>query len=178
MYIGVQQSRRLEADAEQQFVTWASRQSRGLQRTAFLLCGDWHVAEDLVQDTLTRTAMHWKRLAAKGDPDAYARIVLVNAARGRWRRRSTQLEQPVASFHNETQVGDGADDRADRHLLLTGLAELPERQRAAVVLRYLEQLSEAETAVAMGCSIGTVKSQTHRALKTLNRFLTIEADSC
>ncbi len=161
-------------------MAWATPRTRRLQRTAFLLCGDWHTSEDLVQEALTKTALHWTRIAGRGDPDAYIRTVLVNAARTRWRRRSVSNERPTGDDApwDRVAVNDGADERADRELLLTALSALPERQRTAVVLRYFEQLTEAETAAAMDCSTGTVKSQTHRALKSLNRLLTVEADTC
>jgi RNA polymerase sigma-70 factor (sigma-E family) len=166
----------VDAESERQFTEWATARASRLQRTAFLLCGDWQIAEDLVQECLTRTAMHWRRVQSADAPDAYVRRILVNQARARVRRRSSH-EQPSA-WLADTGVDDGAEGRADRDQLLAALTALPARRRAAVVLRYFEQLSEAETADALGCSVGTVKSQTSRALVELRRTLAPQEISC
>ena len=167
----------MDSASEQQFLAWASSRMKRLQRTAFLLSGDWHVAEDLVQEALARTALHWKRVASKGEPDAYIRKVLVNLSRQRWRRRSSRMERLFGDIP-EINVPDGATERAVRAELLAALRLLPDRQRATLVLRYFEQLTEAETASALGCSVGTVKSATHRALNKLNELLTYEVNQC
>jgi RNA polymerase sigma-70 factor (sigma-E family) len=147
-----------------------------LHRSAFLLCGDWQIAEDLVQESLARAAAHWHRIEQVSQPDAYVRRILVNQARQRFRRRSSH-ERPADSLP-EPGINDGAEARAGRDELMSALASLPVRQRAAVVLRYFEQLSEAETADALGCSVGTVKSQTSRALATLRRVLITQEMPC
>ena len=162
----------MDSAAEARFGSWAQGRVGQLHRTAYLLCGDWHVAEDLVQDALARTALHWKRVESSPSPDAYVRQVLVNESRRRWRRRSSH-ERPSADV-GALVADDGSYDRAARDELMQALHRLPRRQRAAVVLRYFEQLSETETAQAMGCSVGTVKSTTHRALAALRGILTTE----
>lgn len=163
-------------DAERRFREWAAARTARLHRTAYLLCGDWHVAEDLVQEALTRAALHWRRVETVDEPDAYVRRILVNAAAQRWRRRSTH-ERP-AGHVPDPQMDDGSDARAERDALIAALRALPTRQRATVVLRFFEQLSEAETADALQCSVGTVKSQTSRALATLRLTLTAEEIPC
>jgi len=166
----------VDVDGEQRFRAWATARAGRLHRTAYLLCGDWHVAEDLVQEALAQAALHWRRIEGLGNPDAYVRRILLNQTGQRWRRRSTH-ERPANPLP-ETVVGDGSPERAARDELLTALRLLPPRQRAAVVLRYFEQLSEAETATALDCSVGTVKSQTSRALATLRHVLNTQEIPC
>jgi RNA polymerase sigma-70 factor (sigma-E family) len=142
-----------------------------LHQSAYLLCGDWHLAHDLVQDTLVKAYQHWPRIRQVDSPDAYVRRILLNEVRGRWRRRERAV--PVARFPEgrEPVAPDAADEIARRAGLLQALLALPLRQRATVVLRYLEGMSERETAEVLGCSEGTVKSQSARALGTLRSFL-------
>jgi RNA polymerase sigma-70 factor (sigma-E family) len=163
----------MDTAAETRFRAWAAQAIGRLHRAAYLLCGDWHEAEELVQEALARTFVHWSRVEGVDHADAYVRKILVNEARSRWRRhrRQRSLESVAAS------VPDGADERAVHGELLDALRLLPSRQRAAVVLRYFEQLSEAETAAAMGCSTGTVKSATHRGVAALRLILTSEVDT-
>ncbi|HEY0933027.1 MAG TPA: SigE family RNA polymerase sigma factor [Trebonia sp.] len=133
---------------------------------------DWHLAHDLVQDTLVKVYRHWPRVRQADNLDAYVRRILVNEARDRWRRRDKAV--PVADVGAELRgpaVSDAADDIARRDGLLRALVELPHQQRATVVLRYLEGLSQAETAQVLGCSEGTVKSQSSRALARLRTHL-------
>jgi RNA polymerase sigma-70 factor (sigma-E family) len=164
------------AESDERFAVWASDRIAGLHRTAYLLCGDWHTAEDCVQEALARVAVRWTRIERVDNPDAYVRRVLVNTVRERRRRRSAG-ELPTDQFH-DLAVADGSQARADRDELLAALRELPRRQRAAVVLRYFDGLTEAETAAVLSCSVGTVKSQTSRALDKLRLVLTREASSC
>jgi RNA polymerase sigma-70 factor (sigma-E family) len=166
----------VEAAAEERFRTWAAARVGRLHRAAYLLCGDWHVAEDLVQETLARSALHWSAVESSEHPEAYVRQILLNQVRQRWRRRLGR-ERPVANPDHEI-VADGTNARAARDQLMTALRQLPSKQRAAVVLRYFDQLSEAETAQALGCSVGTVKSQTHRGLNTLRTLMTDEVIQC
>jgi RNA polymerase sigma-70 factor (sigma-E family) len=140
-----------------------------LHASAYLLCGDWHLAHDLVQETLVKAYRHWPRVQQADNPDAYVRRILLNEARGRWRRRDSAV--PVAHFAAEPAMPDGTDDVARRMRLLQALLELPLQQRATVVLRYLEGRTQAETAALLGCSEGTVKSQSSRALATLRNYL-------
>ena len=164
------------AHSDDRFVVWASARIAGLHRTAYLLCGDWHTAEDCVQEALARVAVSWTRIERLENPDAYVRRVLVNKVRERHRRRSSG-EVPTDQF-GDLAVADGSQARADRDELVAALRQLPRRQRAAVVLRYFDGLSEAETAAALRCSVGTVKSQTSRALDKLRIVLTREASPC
>jgi RNA polymerase sigma-70 factor (sigma-E family) len=144
--------------------------SRGtpLHQSAYLLCGDRHLADDVVQDTLVKAYQHWRRVRQADGPEAYVRRILLNEVRGRWRRRERSV--PVAEFADEPTVADPSDDVIRRDGLRQALLTLPLRQRATVVLRYLEGLSERETAAVLGCSTGTVKSQSSRALAGLKSF--------
>ena len=134
-----------------------------LLRTAYLLTRDHQLAEDLLQTALAKAWGAWRRI--KGDPEAYVRKILVNTYASWWRRKwngerpSDQLpEQPQ---HDRTDaVGAGFD-------LWDAIGQLPRRQRATVVLRFYEDMTEADTADALGCSVGTVKSQTSKALAKL-----------
>ncbi|MFN8168687.1 MAG: SigE family RNA polymerase sigma factor [Candidatus Nanopelagicales bacterium] len=132
-----------------------------LRRTAYLLCGDWHRAEDVVQDTLARLYVHWRRASRAHDVDAYVRRSLVNTylAEGRrpWRRERSTADVPETAYADESGTSDSRDE------LRRALAGLGPSQRAIVVLRYWDGLSVEETAEAVGCSTGNVKSQSARA---------------
>ncbi|MEU4396075.1 SigE family RNA polymerase sigma factor [Kribbella sp. NPDC023855] len=138
--------------------------STRLLRTAVLLTGDRQAAEDLVQEVFERVYVRWRWI--RGGPEPYARKTLTNLVANRWRRRSRKPEVALTGHHEEAQP-DGTEGLATRDQLLTALQELPPRQRAVIVLRYYEDLTEAQTAEALGCSLGTVKSQTSRALGKL-----------
>lgn len=161
---------------EEDFEAWAVARAAKLHRTAYLLCGDWHAAQDLVQEALARTAVAWTRIQRLDNPDAYVRRILINQTRQRWRLRRTH-ELPTGRSL-DAGVDDGAAERAERDAVVAALRLLPARQRAVVVLRYFEQLSVEETAQALGCSDGTIKSQTSRALKTLRTALDEEMTPC
>jgi RNA polymerase sigma-70 factor (sigma-E family) len=143
----------------------AARQ-RALLRTARMLTGDEQLAEDLVQTTLERVWPHWQRVARDRDPDAYVRRVMVNTYSSWWRRK-WRRERPTFDLPEITTPDDdfARADLADalRRLLPT----LTPRQRAVLVLRYYEDLTETATAEVLGCSVGTVKSQTSKALARL-----------
>jgi RNA polymerase sigma-70 factor (sigma-E family) len=139
-----------------------------LSRTAYLLtAGDHFAAEDLLQSALAKTAVHWRRVVEGGKPTAYVRRAMVNE-RISWARR--RRADPVATVP-EQRVADPADRTADRLTLVAALAALKPRQRAVLVFRFYEDLSETDTAEIMGCSVGTVKSQTHDALRRLRTLL-------
>ena len=151
------------ADDREEFTRWARARQPHLLRAALLLSGDQARAEDLVQDALTQVAMRWGRLR-DSSPDAYARRVIYHGNVSWWRRRRREVltDDP----------GGGAPappvEPVERRLLIRrALAALPRRQRAVVVLRYYEDLSERDTAHVLGVSVGTVKSQTHLALRRL-----------
>ncbi|GIJ80614.1 RNA polymerase sigma-70 factor, sigma-E family [Micromonospora phaseoli] len=141
----------------------ASRSPR-LLRTAFLLTRDWALAEDLLQTALARAWESWRRI--EGDPEPYVRRIIVNAYASWWRRR-WRGELPTADLPEAATAQDPHLGFDDRDRLWRALGRLPRRQRAVLVLRYFEDLSEAEIAGALGCSIGTVKSQASRALAKL-----------
>jgi RNA polymerase sigma-70 factor (sigma-E family) len=138
-----------------------------LLRTAFLLCGDSGKAEDLVQTTLAKTIVAWPRLQRSEGIDHYVQRVLVNTFVSSTRRRSW-WEQPWGRLV-ESQARDEYAGVEQRDLLRRALDRLPARQRAAVVLRFYEDLSEQDTAHALGCSVGTVKSLSSRGLQTLRK---------
>jgi RNA polymerase sigma-70 factor (sigma-E family) len=139
-----------------------------LSRAAYLLTGGHEQAEDLLQSALIRVATRWSRVAGAGDPEAYVRKILYHEHIRLWRKRRF-LEQPTGSV---PEVGgrDETDRAVARLVLEQALAKLTRRQRAVIVLRYFEDLSEIATAKAMGCSVGTVKSQTSHALKRLRQL--------
>ena len=158
-------------DRDEEFGAFARNCATPLHQTAYLLCGDWHLAHDLVQDTLVKAYQHWSRVRRADSPDSYVRAILLNEARSRWRRRERTV--PVARFPDgrEPVTPDQTDEITSRAALLQALLALPLRQRATVILRYVEGMTERETAAALGCSEGTVKSQSARALGTLRTFL-------
>ncbi|MDG5804325.1 SigE family RNA polymerase sigma factor [Streptomyces neyagawaensis] len=141
-----------------------------LMRTAFLLTGEQHAAEDLVQTTLEQVYAAWRRVASTDDPDTYVRRVMINAHARRHRRRLKEFLAPRTDSDLVPEVPDSGDRIAqadDRGALLTALSQLPPRQREAVVLRYWEDLSESQAAEAMGCSVGSVKSNAAKGLAKL-----------
>ena len=156
---------------DEEFGEFMRNRASLLHQSAYLLCGDWHLAHDLVQDTLVKAYQHWPRVRQADSPDAYVRRILLNEARSRWRRRERAM--PVSRFAEQSEpvAPDATDEIARRAGLLEALLVLPLRQRATIILRYLEGMSERETAAVLGCSEGTVKSQAARALATLRNFL-------
>ena len=152
---------------EHGFDDFVRGRSTALLRTAYLLTGDRGHAEDLLQQVLERVARRWSSIA--DSPEAYVRRALTNAAINRGRRRRP-VEVELLDRHDvETAAGHSAIELRDQ--LLRGLMQLPPRQRAVLVLRFFEDLSEAETAVALGCSVGTVKSQASRGLERLRALV-------
>lgn len=144
------------------FTAWATARERSLLRTAYLLTGDLHRAEDLVQDAFIKVALRWPRLAG-GNPDAYARTVIVRANVSWWRR--TRREQVVPAVPDTSQP---EGDSVERRLVLQrALSRLTPKQRAVIVLRFYEDLTEQQVATTLGVSVGTVKSQTAAALARL-----------
>jgi RNA polymerase sigma-70 factor (sigma-E family) len=151
---------------EAAFVEFAEAARGRLRRTAYLMCGDWEQASDHVQEGLIRVYVAWPRLTRAGREYAYARKAVVSAFLDHSRRRSS-TEVPAEPDRNVSSGQDVAESVAVRAALMSALADLPQRQRACVVLRYFDDLSVADTAATLGCSEGTVKSQTSRALATL-----------
>jgi RNA polymerase sigma-70 factor (sigma-E family) len=137
-----------------------------LLRTATLLTGDRHAAEDLVQETLIRAARHWPRVDA-ATADAYVRRILYTRSVDAWRWRRHQPD-PVEVREDDRAVGaDAPDAVADRLTLADALRRLTPRQRAVLVARFYEDRTEVQTARVLGCSVSTVKSQTRHALERL-----------
>jgi RNA polymerase sigma-70 factor (sigma-E family) len=158
------------------FEEFVAGSSAHLFTLARLLTGGHRAeAEDLLQSAYERTFRHWKRICQREDPERHVRQALINASVDRWRRLRRRPEEPMRFPGGEPPVADRAAEIADRDLLLRGLAALPVRQRAVLVLRYFEDLTEAQAAEALSCSVGTVKSQSARALARL-RQLTGEGD--
>ncbi|NNU27662.1 SigE family RNA polymerase sigma factor [Isoptericola sp. JC619] len=140
-----------------------------LGRMAYLLTGDRHRAEELVQQALVRTYVAWPRARAR-DPLAYARRVLANARIDTWRKNRREVLVPPDNLpHGRHAAADGG--HADRDLLVRALAQLPERRRRVVVLRYLVDLGEREVAEDLGISVGAVKSAASRGLAQLRGVL-------
>ena len=150
------------------FEDFVHARSSSLPRTALLLTGQNRAeAEDLLQLALERAYRHWPRICRSDEPERYVRKILANASADRWRGLARRPEQPLREAVRVAVVPDHAPWIADRDYLLRALAALPPRQRAVLVLRYFDDLSEAETAQMLGCSLGTVKSHTARALARL-----------
>ncbi|GHE32816.1 SigE family RNA polymerase sigma factor [Streptomyces capitiformicae] len=142
----------------------------GLLRTAFLLSGEQHAAEDLVQSTLEKVYVAWRRVSSADAPEAYVRRVLINTHARRHRRRLKEFLSPKDDSglaHERPDPGDQMARADSRSALLKALAQLPPRQRQAVVLRYWEDLTETQTAQAMGCSVGAVKSNAAKGIAKL-----------
>ncbi|MDG4833503.1 SigE family RNA polymerase sigma factor [Solwaraspora sp. WMMD1047] len=159
---------------EEEFREFVAARSPALLRTAYLLVGDWGTAEDLLQTALTKTYLAWKRLGRIEAVEPYTRRVLVNTATSWWRRR-WHGERPTEVLP-ERAAPDQIEEQLERDALWKHLRALPARQRAVLVLRYYEDLTEAQTAAMLNISTGTVKSQTFRALNTLRQRLGNQAD--
>lgn len=138
-----------------------------LYRTAYLLLGDHATAEDLVQTALANTYASWRKVRSIDAAHGYARTALMNTAASWFRKKGWRNELPTEVLPDPSTD----DDPTDRPALLDALKSLPRGQRAVVVLRYYEDLSVTETARALGCSTGTVKSQTFDALTRLRVLL-------
>jgi RNA polymerase sigma-70 factor (sigma-E family) len=155
----------------EEFGEFVRRRAAPLHRTAYLLCGDWHLANDLVQEALAKTYRHWARVQRADSPDAYVHRILVNETNRHWHRR-TRVATTIHDTETDVAVArDATNEIVRRDGLRRALLVLPARQRATIVLRYLEGLSERETATILRCSEGTVKSQTSRALAALKNYL-------
>jgi len=154
-----------------EFGVWATAARPRLRRTGFLLSGDWHLAEDLAQETLVRMYAVWPRVSRAGAPDAYARRTLVNQYRTTL-RRPWRREHLTDAVPERAAAPDGGHD--ERDTLLAALAGLGASQRAVVVLRYWEDMSVTDVAALLDLSPGTVRSQASRALQTLRDRLPAE----
>ncbi|GAA1594296.1 SigE family RNA polymerase sigma factor [Actinoplanes couchii] len=160
----------MDADAEEGFREFVTARFRPLRTLAYMTCGDWHRAEDVVADSLSRLYLKWGSVAV---PEHYARTMVVRAALGE-RRRPWRRERPVGQEFPEVPGPDRSGDVDERLRLRAALRRLPARQRATLVLRFLEGLSVEETAETLGVSAGTVKSQTSRGLDGMRAVLSAE----
>ena len=152
------------------FERFVQTRSVRLLRTAFLLTGDRHLAEDLVQDCLTRLAQHWESVQRQGNPEAYARRALYHRAVDGWRARRSRPTLLTSTDGGPPHRADSGDQFAEsdqRLLLRDALARLTPKQRAVVVLRFYEDRTETETAAILGWSVSTVKTSTRGALARL-----------
>jgi RNA polymerase sigma-70 factor (sigma-E family) len=161
----------MRLDAEAEYGDYVAARAAGLVRFAYLLCGDWHRAEDTVQSALIKLYLAWPRLERVEVVEAYVRRIVVRLlidtgrlARFRHERVSGRLPEPPAA-------PDHTDAVDDRLAVLGALARVAPRQRAVLVLRFWEDQSVEQVATVLGCSTGTVKSQTARGLQTLRTLL-------
>ena len=148
------------------FARFAQTREAALQRTAWLLTGDWGLAEDLVQTALVRSWPRWELINRRDDPEIYVRRVMLNTW-STWRRRRWRSEQASGYVPESAVPGDVAMEVAVRIAVRGALESLTERQRAVVVLRVFDDLSEAQVAQVLGCAVGTVKSTMSQALAKL-----------
>ena len=152
------------------FRDFVEARSTALLRSGWLLTGDWPSAEDLVQTALAAAWPRWATLTRQDAPEVYVRKIMVNTFL-RWRQRRWNGEIATGRLPELQAYGDVFAQIDARQALIAALDRLPARQRAVVVLRYFADLPEQETALAMGVSVGTVKSTTSRALAALGRML-------
>jgi RNA polymerase sigma-70 factor (sigma-E family) len=156
-------------DAEfEGFAEFVEARERALQRMAWLLTGDWGLAEDLVQTALARAWPRWERIRRRDNPEVYVRRVIVNTWASWWRRR-WRGERASAAVPDGPAAGDVAAEVAVRMAVRSALGSLSDRQRAVLVLRVYEDLPEAQVAAVLNCSVGTVKSAMSRALAKLRQ---------
>jgi RNA polymerase sigma-70 factor (sigma-E family) len=158
----------MRAGAEQAYVEYVTLRLAALHRLAFLLCGDEHRADDLVQQTMTKLYVRWRRISAVEHLDQYVRTMLVRSFLDE-RRRPWARVNLLAQTPDAPQPPD--DNVEERLALRAALARVPRRQQAVLALRFLCDLSVEEVAAALECSEGTVKSQTSRGLAALRRTL-------
>ena len=161
----------MRAADESAYCDFVAARRRSLLRTAFLFTGDWHLAEDLVQITLAKLYVAWTRVGRRDDVDGYARRTLLNAYLDE-RRRPWRREHAVAAVPDQPSIAAAElPDPGTRQRILAALAAIPLRQRAALVLRFWDDLSVDQVADLLHCSAGTVKSQTARGLDRLREVL-------
>jgi RNA polymerase sigma-70 factor (sigma-E family) len=162
------------ADGRTQFAAFFAARHDLVRRTAYLLCGDWHFADDLSQLTFVRLAAGWHRIQKRESLDSYVQTILLRtflAEKRRWFRRRESTTTDLADTAPDGTAGEMADAVGRRLAVTAALRRLPPGQRAVVVARYFADLDVSTTADALGCTPGTVKSQTARALRALREHL-------
>lgn len=160
---------------EEAYTEYVTARQAALRRAAFLLCGDWHRADDLVQETITKLYVRWRRASAADNVDGYVHTMLVRTFLDEKRLRWSKVRL-LAELPTDLAAGPGPDTET-RLALREALAQVPPRQRAALVLRFYCDLSVEQTAEVLGCATGTVKSQTAHGLSALRRLLSVPAPS-
>ncbi len=160
---------RVPASRDESFVDYVRRREQSLLRTAYLLTGDVHHAEDLLQTALTDLFRSWDKITDPGSVDGYVRRILVNANNSAWRKSWRRREIPATDLFTDPveRFQPTTDDPATRNTVWEQVQTLPPKQRVVIVLRYYEDLAVDTIADLMGISPGTVKSQANRALATL-----------
>ncbi|MFC7492867.1 MULTISPECIES: SigE family RNA polymerase sigma factor [unclassified Nocardioides] len=153
-------------DRDADFTAYLQARQARLLRTAYLLTGDQHQAEDLLQTAFAKLYLAWDRVHDRESVDAYVRRIIVNENNSLWRRAWRRREVPTGEVPDRTESHDEYDEGRSAAVWQV-VQTLPRKARAVVVLRYYEQLTEAETAEVLGISVGTVKSQCSRALAAL-----------
>ncbi len=161
----------MHRDSEADFERFVHERGSALLRTAHLLTGDQGQAQDLLQDVLEKVFLRWDSVRTKDEPVAYVRRCLVNASTNRWRRLRARVREVTWHAGVDVVAADPMRSVDLRDELDRVLAQLTQQQRTVLVLRYWEDMSEADTARLLGCSVGTVKSQASRGLAKLRRLL-------
>lgn len=157
-----------KSQRDQEFGDYYVSRGPAMRATAYLLCGDWHLAEDLCQNAFTKLYLAWTRVARRDALDPYMRRIILRTYLDD-RRRPWRRERPSETAGADLPAPSGHDD--DRLVLLAALGRIPPRQRATLVLRYWEDQSVQECAQLLGVSTGTVKSQASRGLEALRKLL-------
>jgi|SRR5581483_6623993 len=157
----------MKAQQDAEFHEFMHARWATMVRLAYALTGDQGHAEDVAQTAFARAYASWPRVSRSGNPDAYLRRIVVNENRNRFRKR--RVAERLTDSLPEHGARDATRDSDERSALIAALQRLGQRQRAVVVLRYWMDLSEAEIAATLDCSVGTVKSQASRALATLRQ---------
>ena len=155
-------------EAGTRFGEFVASRTQALMRVAWLLTGDRHAAEDLLQTALAKTYAKWRTLRNE-DPEGYVRTVMLREQLSWWRRLKRFRETSTPEL--EITAADPSDQTDLRIAMRTALLRLPVAQRAVLVLRYYEDLTETQAAQVLGCSVGTVRSRTHRAVERLRSIL-------
>jgi len=160
----------MRAEARQEYVEYVTARLPSLRRLAYLLCGDEHTADDLVQQTITKLYVRWRRIGGVEHVDQYVRTMLVRTFLDERRRPWSRVGLDGVP-RDTPDPGSGVDHVADHVVLRAALARVPRRQQAVLVLRFLCDLPVEEVATILDCAPGTVKSQSARGLATLRRLL-------